>query len=565
MRLKKQCRKFAHLISILMISSALLTIPLSHANATGQVDQKKVSEWAKQVCKDLGIMSLGTMQMGVNISALGMAMEKGSPVLKGFGFKFGEGSYRISATRIDTGRYIVSIQAMSRPNDNDKKLIRLNTKADTLYPISIPAAPAGKYMWNAAIQYDMEDQLGIRPDSEMEQEPVSFVNFRVVDPAKFQASGLSGKKNKAPTQMVFKGNHTWNFNYGNGKAVYQNGQWSANGSAAMPSNQASVAQSVENENTASTAPSEQSTQFTENTLVFVKVDASGMTYNKDPFDWEVFEGQINDQFYYIVKNPEIGTALVDINKKAMFDAQAAQSLPDGDGMTLDMSDLTPIPESGVQLNESDSGKQIEAWWDNETLSFTLGEVLSETEVQVSASSSPVEETAPEPPVNATGLLFENSDFEMGDLTNWTADGNAFEFQPTKGDNPTARGRKFQPSQHQGDFWIGTFEKYQEKAKQRPGRTQGDKPTGTLTSVPFEIKADKILFRVGGGKHKDREMVYLVIDGQTVLSATGKGNETLEPVVWDVAAFKGQAAQIVIKDSHSGGWGHINVDDFRYPE
>ena len=64
---------------------------------------------------------------------------------------------------------------------------------------------------------------------------------------------------------------------------------------------------------------------------------------------------------------------------------------------------------------------------------------------------------------------------MGNLTNWTATGNAFEFQPTKGDNPTARGRKSQPSQHQGDFWIGTFEKYQGKAKQRPGRTQGDKP------------------------------------------------------------------------------------------
>ena len=183
---------------------ALLIAPLSQATAAGQADQKKVSEWAKQVCRDLGIMSLGTMQMGVNISALGMVTENGTPELKNHGFKFGEGPYRIHATRIDTGRYLVSIQAMSRPNDNDRKLIRLNTKADTLYPVSIPAAPAGKYMWNAAIQYDMEDQLGIRPDSEMEQEPVSFVNFRIVDPAKFQASGLSGNKNKAPTQMVFK-------------------------------------------------------------------------------------------------------------------------------------------------------------------------------------------------------------------------------------------------------------------------------------------------------------------------------------------------------------------------
>lgn len=564
MKLKNRCSKMACFIWFVMVCCAL-SITLVPAHAASQVDKKKVSEWAKQVCKDLGIMSIGTLNMGVNIAALGMTMENGSPELKKNGFKFGEGPYRIHATRIDTGRYLVSIQAMSRPKDNDKKLILLNTKADTLYPVSIPAAAAGKYMWNAAIQYDMEDQLGIRPDSEMEQEPVSFVNFRVVDPAKLQAQGFSGYENKATTQMSFKGNHTWKFNFGNGKAVYQNGKWSANGSAAS-SSQVSAAQPVENEGTAPASSSGQATQFTDDTLVFVKAEADKMTYNKEPYEWEVFEGRINDRYYYLVLNPEIGTALIDINEKAMFDAQAAQVLPGGDGMTLDMNDLTPIPSSGVKLNKFDSGKKIDAWWDNETLSLTLGQVPPETEEQASiVTPSPVEETEPESPMNATGLLFDNSDFEMGNLTNWTADGNAFEFQPTKGDNPTARGRKSQPSKHQGEFWIGTFEKYQGKAKQRPGRTQGDKPTGTLTSVLFEIKADKISFLVGGGKHKDREMVNLVIDGQTILSATGKRKETLKPAVWDVASFKGQIAQIVIKDSHSGGWGHINVDDFRYPQ
>ena len=67
------------------------------------------------------------------------------------------------------------------------------------------------------------------------------------------------------------------------------------------------------------------------------------------------------------------------------------------------------------------------------------------------------------------LLFENSDFEKGDLTNWTAVGTAFEFQPTKGYNPTARGRN-QPSRHQGEYWIGTFEKYHGKPELSPGQT-----------------------------------------------------------------------------------------------
>ena len=49
---------------------------------------------------------------------------------------------------------------------------------------------------------------------------------------------------------------------------------------------------------------------------------------------------------------------------------------------------------------------------------------------------------------ALGLMFINTiyadnftaDFETGDLTGWTKTGDAFDFQPTKADNPTARDR-----------------------------------------------------------------------------------------------------------------------------
>ena len=56
------------------------------------------------------------------------------------------------------------------------------------------------------------------------------------------------------------------------------------------------------------------------------------------------------------------------------------------------------------------------------------------------------------------LLFENSDFEKGDLTDWKAEGDAFACQPTKGDNPAARRRG--ASRHQGEFWIGTHDEYE---------------------------------------------------------------------------------------------------------
>ena len=91
------------------------------------------------------------------------------------------------------------------------------------------------------------------------------------------------------------------------------------------------------------------------------------------------------------------------------------------------------------------------------------------------------------------LLFENSDFETGDLANWKATGDTFDFQPTKDDNPMARRRK-QPSKHQGEYWIGTFEKYNGKPEFRPGQTQGDRPTGTLTSVSFAVSRERINFK-----------------------------------------------------------------------
>jgi len=160
------------------------------------------------------------------------------------------------------------------------------------------------------------------------------------------------------------------------------------------------------------------------------------------------------------------------------------------------------------------------------------------------------------------LLFENSDFEAGTLVNWTATGDAFDFQPTQGDNPMARRRK-QPSKHQRKYWIGTYEKYNGKPGVRPGQNQGDRPTGTLTSVSFIVSRERIAFLIGGGKYPDKEYAALVVDGREVKRATGKGTETLSQVVWDVRKFAGKQAQIVIKDLHPGGWGHVNADYFHF--
>ena len=160
------------------------------------------------------------------------------------------------------------------------------------------------------------------------------------------------------------------------------------------------------------------------------------------------------------------------------------------------------------------------------------------------------------------LLFPNSDFEDGSLAGWEATGNAFTFQPTLQDNPTARGRG-QPSRHQGSYWIGTFEKYNETSGTRPGTTQNDRPTGTLASQPFIIDGEKIGFLVGGGGNAQKIYVALLVNGREVRKATGQNSETMRMAFWDVKPFVGKQAQIVIADLENGGWGHINADFFHY--
>jgi hypothetical protein len=153
------------------------------------------------------------------------------------------------------------------------------------------------------------------------------------------------------------------------------------------------------------------------------------------------------------------------------------------------------------------------------------------------------------------------DFETGDLRGWTKTGTAFDFQPTYGDNPTARNRG-QASQHQGNYWIGGYEK-RPRQSDPPGQVQGDEPQGTLTSQPFTIQRPAITFLIGGGCDINVVRAELLVGGQVVHRATGKCTETMERTRWDVSRYVGQSAQIRLIDQSGAGWGHINFDDVRF--
>jgi len=148
----------------------------------------------------------------------------------------------------------------------------------------------------------------------------------------------------------------------------------------------------------------------------------------------------------------------------------------------------------------------------------------------------------------------NFDFEQGSLQDWTASGDAFEKQPVKGDTVTPR-RSDMKSQHQGEYWIGTYEN---------GR--GDKAQGTLTSAPFKVEHGWASFLVGGGSLPKTKVELVLKDGEServVFRASGQDAENLRPIVANLTPYVGKPMVIRIVDQETGGWGHINFDNFRF--
>jgi putative membrane-bound dehydrogenase-like protein len=169
------------------------------------------------------------------------------------------------------------------------------------------------------------------------------------------------------------------------------------------------------------------------------------------------------------------------------------------------------------------------------------------------TADPVAKTPPEGvlPLGADGKPL-NLDFETGTLKDWTADGEAFKDQPIKGDTVFPR-RSDMRSLHQGQFWIGGFEK------------KGDKPTGTLTSVPFKVTHPWATFLVGGGPY-EKETCVEVVDGATkdvIFRAAGTESESLSRVAVDLTKLAGKDIFVRVVDKHTGHWGHVNFDDFRF--
>lgn len=144
-----------------------------------------------------------------------------------------------------------------------------------------------------------------------------------------------------------------------------------------------------------------------------------------------------------------------------------------------------------------------------------------------------------------GIVYE--DFENG-YANWTVEGTAFGKQPAKGTFPNQQ----KVTGFEGNGLANSF-------------NTGDEAIGTLLSKEFTIEKAAINFLIGGGNHRGRTYIALVVDGKQVREAEGRNSGKLEWKGWDVSTYLGQKAQLKIVDKHTKEWGHITVDQITFAD
>ena len=166
-----------------------------------------------------------------------------------------------------------------------------------------------------------------------------------------------------------------------------------------------------------------------------------------------------------------------------------------------------------------------------------------------------EDVPARPPSERPDIGFD--DFERESYGDWTASGTAFGSGPVEAAKMPA---------YQGDVAAhGKRLINSHAAAPVSNINERDAATGRLTSRAFKLERDYITFLIGGGNHKGKTCMNLLVDGAGVRSATGAANNKLQPMSWDVRDWAGKSAQLVIVDEESGGWGNIGVDNIIFSD
>lgn len=134
------------------------------------------------------------------------------------------------------------------------------------------------------------------------------------------------------------------------------------------------------------------------------------------------------------------------------------------------------------------------------------------------------------------------DFEHENYKNWIVTGTAFGSGPAIGNLESQK----TVSGYLGYKLINSFR-------------AGNSSVGKLVSPEFNIQKNYIGFLIGGGDLLNGAYIKLVVNGETVRTGTGQGDDFMKWKNWDVSNFIGQTAHLEVVDSVTGMWGHILVD------
>ncbi|MCX7009467.1 MAG: GH116 family glycosyl hydrolase, partial [Kiritimatiellaeota bacterium] len=153
------------------------------------------------------------------------------------------------------------------------------------------------------------------------------------------------------------------------------------------------------------------------------------------------------------------------------------------------------------------------------------------------------------------VVFE--DWNKDTYVGWQVEGTAFGSGPIK--------KSAIPS-YQGDVG-GDTERVANSHACAPGGNVGgrDGALGKLISSTFKIERDYIVFWIGGGNHKGKTCLNLVVNGKVAQSATGQANNKMELAHFDVRKLAGQEAHLEIVDDQKGPWGNIGVGRIKFSD
>ncbi len=147
------------------------------------------------------------------------------------------------------------------------------------------------------------------------------------------------------------------------------------------------------------------------------------------------------------------------------------------------------------------------------------------------------------------------DFETGDLQGWSVVEGGFGMVVCDRDTFHNGGAKYNK---QGKYFVSTLETEQ--------YSPSDGYTGVIGSPVMELDKGEITLKVGGGSSQQTKVALYVLndDGsaEEVAAAHGNNIEKMETVRWDMPELVGKRVFVRVVDSHTGGWGHITLDDFQ---